>query len=222
MGEHSGRVRTKDVRVGQTYRCEVPYSLPLGRFRPETMGPSWWTLSWLRGTHFPLTVVDIDPQARTVEGLRVATSTRVTVDLTDDQVQAVGLPPGRGYQVAGMLLDVEGEPVELPEPSPSPSRSAGCAPRTRPPPPATTTPLSAAADCRHTPAGALHRCNARPPGMQQTPRNASPHALCCSLYLGLCQSSRGRWRVLQGGVAPLTATGPTGWAGSLPAFLYWR
>ncbi|MCX5278221.1 hypothetical protein [Streptomyces virginiae] len=106
-------MRTKDVRVGQTYRCEVPYSLPLGRFRPETMGPSCWTLSWLRGTHFPLTVVDIDPQARTVEGLRVATSTRVTVDLTDDQVQAVGLPPGRN-QVAGMLLDVEGEPVELP------------------------------------------------------------------------------------------------------------
>ncbi|MFD6184861.1 hypothetical protein [Streptomyces goshikiensis] len=58
--------------------------------------------------------MDSDPQARTVEGLRVATSTRVTVDLTDDQVQAVGLPPGRGYQVAGMLLDVEGEPVELP------------------------------------------------------------------------------------------------------------
>lgn len=67
-------MRTKDVRVGQTYRCEVPYSLPLGRFRPETMGPSWWTLSLLRGTHFPLTVMDIDPQARTAEGLCVASS----------------------------------------------------------------------------------------------------------------------------------------------------
>ncbi|MEU7553168.1 hypothetical protein AB0B01_12600 [Streptomyces sp. NPDC044571] len=107
-------MRTKDVRVGQTYRCEVPYSLPLDRYRPETMGPSWWTLSLLRGTYFPLTVMDIDPQARTAEGLRVASSTRVTADLTDEQVQAVGLPPGRGYQVAGMLLDVQGEPVELP------------------------------------------------------------------------------------------------------------
>ena len=107
-------MRTKDVGVGQTYRCEVPHSLPLDRYRPETMGDSWWALSWLHGTHFPLTIVDIDPQARTVEGLRVASSSRVTVDLTDDQVQAVGLPPGRGYQVAGMLLDVEGQPVELP------------------------------------------------------------------------------------------------------------
>ncbi|MGW2586580.1 hypothetical protein ACWCYZ_35655 [Streptomyces virginiae] len=107
-------MRTKDVLVGQTYRCEVPHSLPIGRYRPETMGPSWRALSWLRGTHFPLTVMDIDPQARTVEGLRVTSSTRVTVDLADDQVQAVGLPPGHGYQVAGMLLDVEGEPVELP------------------------------------------------------------------------------------------------------------
>ncbi|MFM9558852.1 hypothetical protein ACKI19_42060 [Streptomyces caniscabiei] len=35
-------------------------------------------------------------------------------ELTEDQVEAVGLLPGRGYQVTGMLLDAEGEPVELP------------------------------------------------------------------------------------------------------------
>ncbi|MFJ7497942.1 hypothetical protein ACIQZB_44050 [Streptomyces sp. NPDC097727] len=107
-------MRTKDVRIGQTYRCEVPFALPAARYRPETLGSSWWALSSLRGTYFPMTVVDIDLQARTVEGLRVAATTRITVDLTDDQVQAVGLPPGHGYQVMGMLLDVEGEPVELP------------------------------------------------------------------------------------------------------------
>jgi hypothetical protein len=108
-------VRTKDVRIGQTYRCEVPFTLLPVRYRPETLGSSWWALSWLRGTYFPMTVVDVNLLARTAEGLRVAATTRITVDLTDDQVQAaVGLPPGHGYRVTGMLLDVESEPVELP------------------------------------------------------------------------------------------------------------
>ncbi|WP_405606409.1 hypothetical protein [Streptomyces sp. NBC_00076] len=40
--------------------------------------------------------------------------TRVTVELTEDQVEAAGLPPGHGYQITGMLLDAEGEPVPLP------------------------------------------------------------------------------------------------------------
>lgn len=62
------------------------------------MGDSWWALSWLRGTYFPLSVTDVDTEARTVQGLRVVSTTRVTVELTEDQVEAVGLPPGRGYQ----------------------------------------------------------------------------------------------------------------------------
>lgn len=33
-------MRTKDVQVGQTYRCEVPFALPVRRYRPETMGDS--------------------------------------------------------------------------------------------------------------------------------------------------------------------------------------
>ncbi|MFF3177984.1 hypothetical protein ACFVQ0_35795 [Streptomyces sp. NPDC057900] len=103
-------MRTKDVRVGETYRCEVPYR----RYRPETMGDSWWPLSWLRGTYFPLSVVDVDTAARTAHGLVMRASTRVTVHLTEDQAQETGLPPGGGYQVSGMLLDAEGEPVELP------------------------------------------------------------------------------------------------------------
>ncbi|TLQ38763.1 hypothetical protein [Streptomyces marianii] len=107
-------MRTKDVRVGQTYRCEVPFSLPYRRYRPETMGDSWWPLTWLRGSYFPLTVTDVDTEARTAQGLRMASTTRITVKLTEDQVEAAGLPLGHGYQVTGMLLDVEGEPVELP------------------------------------------------------------------------------------------------------------
>ncbi|MGW1007681.1 hypothetical protein [Streptomyces sp. NPDC002520] len=108
-------MRTKDVRVGQTYRCEVPLALPLRRYRPETMGDSWWPLTWLRGTYFPLSVVDVDAAARTAQGLvMIEGSTRVTVELTEDQAQEAGLPPGGGYQVSGMLLDAEGEPVELP------------------------------------------------------------------------------------------------------------
>ncbi|MGY0071781.1 hypothetical protein ACWZEH_34560 (plasmid) [Streptomyces sp. QTS137] len=107
-------MRTKDVQVGQTYRCEVPLALPVRRYRPETMGDSWWPLSWLRGTYFPLAVIDVDAAARTAQGLVMGASTRVTVELTEDQAEAAGLPPGHGYQVSGMLLDADGEPVELP------------------------------------------------------------------------------------------------------------
>ncbi|MCX5589540.1 hypothetical protein [Streptomyces erythrochromogenes] len=107
-------MRTKDVRVGEIYRCEVPVALPWRRYRPETMGDSWWPLSWLRGTYFPLSVVDVDATARTAHGLVMRASPRVTVELTEDQAREAGLPPGGGYQVSGMLLNAEGEPVELP------------------------------------------------------------------------------------------------------------
>ncbi|UKL07429.1 hypothetical protein [Streptomyces sp. NBU3104] len=58
-------------------------------------------------------MVDVDTAARTAHGLVMRANTRVTVELTD-QAQEAGLPPGGGYQVSGMLLDAEGEPVELP------------------------------------------------------------------------------------------------------------
>ncbi|MFF8910977.1 hypothetical protein [Streptomyces olivaceoviridis] len=107
-------MRTKDVRVGETYRCEVPFAFPWRRYRPETMGDSWLPLSWLRGSYFPLTVVDVDTAARTAQGLVMGASARVTMELTEDQAREVGLPPGGDYQVSGMLLDSEGEPIELP------------------------------------------------------------------------------------------------------------
>ncbi|MGM0361669.1 hypothetical protein ACNFRX_16870 [Streptomyces griseoaurantiacus] len=105
-------MRTRDVRVGQTYRCEVPFALPYRRYRPETMGDSWWALSWLRGTYFPLSVTDVDTEARTAQGLRMGST---TVELTEDQVEAAGLPSGHGYQITGMLLDAEGDPVSCPK-----------------------------------------------------------------------------------------------------------
>ncbi|MCQ9132844.1 hypothetical protein [Streptomyces hilarionis] len=107
-------MRTKDVRVGQTYRCEVPFALPYRRYRPDTMGDSWCALSWLRETYFPLSVTDVGTEARTAQVLRMVSTIHVTVELTEDQVEALGLPPGRGYQVTGMLPDTEDEPVELP------------------------------------------------------------------------------------------------------------
>ncbi|GGS09523.1 MULTISPECIES: hypothetical protein [Streptomyces] len=107
-------MRTKDVRVGETYRCEVPLALPWRRYRPEKMGDSWLPLSWLRGTYFLLSVVDVDTAARTAHGLVMRASPRITVELTEDQAREAGLPTGGGYQVSGMLLDAEGEPVELP------------------------------------------------------------------------------------------------------------
>ncbi|MEV5176825.1 hypothetical protein AB0L10_38420 [Streptomyces flaveolus] len=75
-------MRTKDVRVGETYRCEVPFTLPLRPYEPETIGDCWWRLTWLRGTYFPLVVVDVDTGARTAQGLLMGESTRIAVELT--------------------------------------------------------------------------------------------------------------------------------------------
>ncbi len=135
-------MRTKDVRVGETYRCEVPLALPWRRYRPETMGDSWLPLSWLRGTYFQLSVVDVDATARTAQGLVMEASPRVTVELTQDQVEEAGLPPGSGYQVSGMLLDAEGGPSNFPASARSPCRYGGCTRWTRPSPPVTATPRS--------------------------------------------------------------------------------
>jgi hypothetical protein len=78
------------------------------------MDGSWWPLSWLRGTYVPPSVVDVDTAARTAQGLVMGASTRVTIRLTEDQAQEAGLQHGGAYQVCRMLLDIEGEPVELP------------------------------------------------------------------------------------------------------------
>jgi hypothetical protein len=76
--------------------------------------------------------------ARTRAGSR---GLRIAVPRTD-QVEAVGLPLGHGYQVTGMLLDADGESVELPRVAALTVSSAGCTPWTRPSSVDTTTPRS--------------------------------------------------------------------------------
>jgi len=107
-------VRTKDVRLGETYRVQVPSSLPSHRYQQEPFTGGFWHLLWLRGHWFHLTVTSIDTEARTAQGVRIGSTTRITVELTDEQAEAAGLPPGVVYRVRGMLEDSEGEPVELP------------------------------------------------------------------------------------------------------------
>jgi hypothetical protein len=44
------------------------------------------------GKYFPLSVTDVDTEAGTAQGVRMVSTTHVTVELTEDQVEAVGLP----------------------------------------------------------------------------------------------------------------------------------
>lgn len=107
-------MRTKDVQVGQTYRCEVPFALAYRRYRPETMGDFWWALSWLRGTYFPLS-----RHGRRHRGpYRPGPADGLHHPRHGGAHRGPGrgrhFPPGHGYQITGMLLDAEGEPVPLP------------------------------------------------------------------------------------------------------------
>ncbi|MFF9627296.1 hypothetical protein [Streptomyces griseosporeus] len=56
----------------------------------------------------------MDTTARTAQGLVMGPSSRITVELTENQALQAGLPPWDGHQVPGMLLDAESEPVEVP------------------------------------------------------------------------------------------------------------
>lgn len=114
-----GSVRTRDVRVGETYVVEVPHSLPQSRYpagRDAGGFARWWQLQTLRGGHFRLTVTEIDADAAppAVEGMRVVQLSHVRVDLTREQALDLGLPPG-AYSVEGLLRDVDDRPVELPD-----------------------------------------------------------------------------------------------------------
>ncbi|MEU3078756.1 hypothetical protein [Streptomyces laurentii] len=129
-------MRTKDVRVGESYRCEVPGSLPTRRYNPHTIGDSWLPLIWLRGTFFTLTITDVDTQARTAQGLRVGSTARLTIELTDDQAATAGLPPGHTYRLDGTLLDADDEPVELPRVGELTVPTRWLHPLDTPPPPA--------------------------------------------------------------------------------------
>ncbi|ATY17284.1 hypothetical protein CU254_42640 (plasmid) [Amycolatopsis sp. AA4] len=110
------------MRVGDTYVVEVPHSLPMSRYpaRDEAGGfAEWWRLQTLRGGRFRLTVTEIDAAAAPpmAEGIRVVSRSWVRVDLTLEQAEQLGLPPGE-YSVDGLLRDAAGRTVELPEVSP--------------------------------------------------------------------------------------------------------
>lgn len=110
-------MRVRDVRVGDTYLVEVPHQLPPSRYPVDPLNPNlWWRLAWLRGARFRLSVTSIDRDADppVVEGVRVVAQPFVVVDLTDEQIDDLGLPPGR-YQVEGVLYDNDHQAVDLPE-----------------------------------------------------------------------------------------------------------
>lgn len=114
-----GCVRTRDVRIGETYVVEVPHDLPRSRYparHDDGCFAQWWRLQTLRGGRFRLTVTELDAAAAppTAEGIRVVSRSWVRVDLTLEQALELGLPPG-GYSVEGLLRDADGRPVELPD-----------------------------------------------------------------------------------------------------------
>lgn len=114
------RVRSRDVRVGESYVVEVPYRLPGSRYPMHTDDArgftQWWQLQGLRGGRFRLTVTDLDTATTPamVEGIRVVSRSHVRVDLTLEQALELGLPPGV-YTVDGMLRDVNGDLIDLPD-----------------------------------------------------------------------------------------------------------
>lgn len=115
-------VRTRDVRIGETYLVEVPHALPERRYpMPSTEDlqafAQWWRLQTLTGGRFRLTVTAVDAEAQppAVEGLRVVDQSIVRVELVDEQLRDLGLPLSSAYYVQGVLYDAVGTVVELPE-----------------------------------------------------------------------------------------------------------
>jgi hypothetical protein len=111
-------VRLRDVHVGETYLVEVPHRLPASRYPADVLGFGlWWQLAGLRGTRFHLTVTETGVDLAgtpAVEGLRVHTGSHGVVDLTVEQVAALGLPPGV-YRIQGVVQRLDGGLVELPD-----------------------------------------------------------------------------------------------------------
>ena len=116
-----GRVRVDELQAGKTYVVEVPERLPPGRYPHGEFGSdTWWwwhRLSGMGGGRFRLTVTaistEVDPP--TVEGVRLVRDIALkTVELTDEQAEHLGVPPGE-WHLVGELYDTAGQRVYLPD-----------------------------------------------------------------------------------------------------------
>ncbi|MFG3525041.1 hypothetical protein ACGF5S_32620 [Nocardia nova] len=110
-------MRARDVQVGHTYVVLVPHRLPAARYPDRQIpGTFMWVAALLTGARFRLTVtgIDLDACPPTAEGLRLIERAHTDVALTRDQATALGLPPGQGYRIVGMLIDHTGHPARVP------------------------------------------------------------------------------------------------------------
>lgn len=75
-----------------------------------------WVARLLAGARFRLTVtsIDHDTDPVMVEGLRLIERAHTDIELTAGQAAMLGVAPGRGYRVTGMLVDRTGRPARIP------------------------------------------------------------------------------------------------------------
>ncbi len=105
------------MEIGRTYVVLVPHRLPIARYpERELPGSPAWVAGLLTGARFRLTVTSVDRSTdpATVEGLRLIERAHTDLALTDAQAAALGLSPGQGYRVVGMLIDRTGRPARVP------------------------------------------------------------------------------------------------------------
>ncbi|WP_156511449.1 hypothetical protein [Nocardia nova] len=110
-------MRARDVQIGHTYVVLVPHRLPIARYpERELPGTPMWVARLLAGTRFQITVTSIDRDTKpvTVQGLRLVERAHTDIALTDTQATALGISPGHGYRVIGMLVDHTGHPARVP------------------------------------------------------------------------------------------------------------
>ncbi|MEU1628299.1 hypothetical protein ABZ746_23805 [Streptomyces sp. NPDC020096] len=111
-------MRVRDIRIGQTYQIKVPQRLPaalrnrLPRTREEFAASM--QLHQRRGDRFELTVTGVADDGKTVDGYETTSTSRVTLPLTAEQAERLGLPIGPAYEIDGHVTDDDGNDVALP------------------------------------------------------------------------------------------------------------
>ncbi|WP_063000864.1 hypothetical protein [Nocardia mikamii] len=110
-------MRARDVKIGHTYVVLVPHRLPVARYPDrELPGTSMWVAGLMTCARFRLTVTSVDNDTDPViaEGLRLIERAHTDIELTPAQATALGLAPGQGYHLVGMLIDHHGHPARVP------------------------------------------------------------------------------------------------------------